>query len=157
MTYEFVPFGSLEYFVLLGALLFGRAMDLFSTWVIMPTLVGEANPISKRLGWRGGIISSLVFSIPAAVWPLVAIIVNVFSLLVAARNFQAALTLPTDRPGVFGFCVAVQSALFGIVGGAIMLFTSALSVAFAIGLGIIVFGALNFFFNMLSLWRNRGG
>ena len=156
MTYQFVPFGSSEYFIFLGALLFGRAMDLFSTWVVMPTLVGEVNPISKRLGWRGGIVSGVVFSALAAAWPLLAIILSVVSLLVAARNFHAGLNVATDRPRVFVFRAGMQSALFAIVGGAIILFTSALSVAFAIGLGMVVFAAVNFFFNVLSLWRNRG-
>ena len=156
MTYQFVPFGSSEYFILLGALLFGRAMDLFSTWVLMPTLVGEVNPISKRLGWRGGIVTGLAVSAVAAAWPLLAIILSVVSLLVAARNFHSGLNAAADRPRLFVLCAAGQSGLFGILGGAVMLFTSVVSVAFAIGLGMVVFGAVNFFFNMLSLWRNRG-
>jgi hypothetical protein len=130
---------------------------LLSTWVVMPNLVGEVNPVSKRIGFRGGIISGVVFSVVVAVWPLPAIVVTVMSLLVAARNFQGGLTAPTDRPRVFIFCAAAQSGLFALIGGAVMLFTSALSVAFAIGSGIVMFGIANFFFNMLSLWRNRGG
>jgi hypothetical protein len=157
MTYEFISFGSAEYFYYLGALLFARGMDLFSTWIVMPTLVGEVNPLSKWLGWRGGIVSSVVFSVAVAAWPLPAIIVCVISLLVAARNFQAGLNVLADRPRLFVLCVAMQSGLFALVGGAVMFFTNVLSVAFAIGLGIVVFGAANFFFNMLSWWRNRGG
>lgn len=157
MTYEFVRFGSAEYLWFLGILLLARGMDLLSTWVVMPTLVGEVNPISKRLGWRGGIVSSVIFSAVVAVWPLPAIIVSVVSLLVAARNFQAGSNLMLDRPRVFVFCVGMQSGLFGVVGGAVMVFSEVWSVAFAIGLGIVVFGAANLFFNMLSWWRNRSG
>jgi hypothetical protein len=157
MTYEFVPFGSGEYFVYLGALLFGRGMDLLSTWIVMPTLVGEVNPISKRMGWRGGIISSVVFSAVVAVWPMPAIIVSVLSLFVAARNFQGGWPMQSKRPGAFVFCMASQSAIFGLVGGAVMAFAVVISVPFAIGAGMVCFGVANFFFSMLSLWRNRGG
>jgi hypothetical protein len=157
MTYEFVPFGSTQYFYYLAALLFARGMDLLSTWVVMPTLVGEVNPISKRLGWRGGILSSVIFSAVVAAWPLPAIIVSVVSVLVAARNFQAGSNLMLDRPRLFAFCVAAQSGLFAVVGGAVMVFSETWSEVFAIGLGIVVFGAANLFFNMLSWWRNRGG
>ncbi|HEY6226029.1 MAG TPA: hypothetical protein VI282_02795 [Verrucomicrobiae bacterium] len=156
MTSEFVPFGSAEYFYCLAALLFGRGMDLFSTWVLMPTLVGEVNPISKRLGWRGGIVTGVAVSAIAAAWPLLAIILSVVSLLLAARNFHGGLHL-VDQPRLFVLCAGGQSAMFLILGGVVMLFTRVESVAFAIGLGMIVFGAVNFFFNMLSLWRNRGG
>jgi hypothetical protein len=157
MTYQFIPFGSGEYFYYLAVLLFARGMDLLSTWVVMPTLVGEVNPISKRLGWRGGIVTGVVFSAVAAAWPLLAIILSVVSLLVAARNFQGGLNLAADRPWLFVLCAGAQSGLFAIIGGAVMLFTDVVSVAFAIGLGMVVFGAVNFFFNMLSWWRNRGG
>src|SRR4051812_43572620 len=151
MTSEFVPFGSGEYLCYLAALLFARGMDLFSTWIIMPTLVGEVNPISKRLGWRGGIVTGVAFSAVAAAWPLLAIILSVVSLLVAARNFQGGLNLAVDRPRLFVLCAAAQSGLFAIVGGAVILFSNVVSMTFAIGLGMVVFGAVNFFFNMLSL------
>ena len=157
MTYEFVRFGSWEYFYFLTALLFARGMDLLSTWILMPTLVGEVNPVSKWLGWRGGIISSVVFSAAVAVWPMPAIVVSVLSLFVAARNFQGGWRMQSERPGVFVVCMASQSAIFGLVGGAVMAFTSVVSIPFAIGAGMVCFGVANFFFSMLSLWRNRGG
>jgi hypothetical protein len=157
MTHEFVEIGSAEYFIYLAALLFARGMDLLSTWILMPTLVGEVNPVSKWLGWRGGIISSVVFSAVVAVWPMPAIIVSVLSVFVAARNFQGGWVIKSERPGAFVFCMASQSAIFGLVGGAVMLFAGVISIPFAIGAGMVCFGVANLFFSMLSLWRNRGG
>ena len=157
MTSEFVPFGGTEYFIYLAALLFSRGMDLFSTWILMPTLVGEVNPISKRFGWRGGIVSSVGFSVVVAIWPLPAIVVSVLSLFVAARNFQGGWHLRDERPRVFVLCAASQSAIFALVGGAVMAFSGVVSVPFAIGVGMVCFGVANFVFSMLSLWRNRGG
>jgi len=173
MTYEFVPFGGVEYFIYLAALLFARGMDMLSTRIATPNLISEGNPVAKWLGWRGGIIVNLIFSSALAVWPMPAIVTSVMSALVAARNFQSAWLMRTmgeeryaahiheqlvaTKSGLFTFCIGAQSFLFALIGLAVALFTPVESIAFAVGCGIAGFGALNLFFSMLSLWRNRGG
>ena len=173
MTDQFVPFGSERYFIVLALALFSRGMDLLSTWITSPRLVGEGNPIAKWMGWRGGIISSVIFSAVVAVWPLPAIVVSVMSLLVAARNFQAAWMvrsmgeaayamfiherMAATQPGLFVFCMAAQSGIFALVGGALVWTTPAASIAATVGWGIVGFAFANITFTMLSLWRNRRG
>ena len=44
MSDQFVAFGSRDYYLLLGCVVFSRAMDFFSTWVATPNLLLEANP-----------------------------------------------------------------------------------------------------------------
>src|SRR6478672_8304876 len=90
MTDQILPFGSRGYFIFLGLLLFSRGMDFLSTWVATPNLALEGNPLAKWMGWRGGLIFNVLFSLFLAVWPLPAIMVSAMSLLVAARNFQNA-------------------------------------------------------------------
>lgn len=51
---DFVSFGSRDYLITLGLLVFARGMDFLSTWFATPTLALEANPLAKRLGWKWG-------------------------------------------------------------------------------------------------------
>lgn len=146
-------------------------MDLLSTWIATPTLLLEGNPVAKWIGWRGGMGFNAFLSVGIAMWPLPAIIVIVVSVLVAARNFQSAWMmrsmgeaayatwiherLATTSPGLFIFCIVAQSCLTASVGVAIMLFTPAESIAFAIGSGILSYGAAVLGFSLFSLWRIR--
>lgn len=171
MTYQFIAFGGTEYWVYLALLLFARGMDMLSTRIGTPNLVLEGNPISKRLGWRGGLIVNLVFCVGVAVWPLPAILLSTMSALVAARNFQEAWLMramgeraygswifqqiTASPPGLFVRCVLAQSGLIALVGAAVMLTTPVASVPFAIGAGICGFALANLVFKMLSVWRIR--
>src|SRR3954468_4939053 len=65
-----VPFGSPFYFAALSALIFARAMDFLSTWIATPNLVLEANPIARKLGWRGGVLANFFLCLGFAVLPL---------------------------------------------------------------------------------------
>jgi hypothetical protein len=171
MTDQILPFGSRIYFVFLALLLFSRGMDFLSTWVATPNLALEGNPFAKWMGWRGGLIFNMVFSVALAVWPLPAIMVCSMSLLVAARNFQSAWMMRsmgegaysafmhermmTTHPALFVVCIAAQSLLTGIVGIALMYVTDERSIAFAIGSGIVGYGVAVLFFSLLSIWRIR--
>ena len=57
---ELVPFGGADYWFGAALLVFGRAMDLLSTWFATPTLALEGNPIVKKLGWRRSILLNVV-------------------------------------------------------------------------------------------------
>src|SRR5581483_11973855 len=87
---DYVPFGGLAYFVLLGLLAFSRGMDMLSTRVATPNLVLEGNPLAKKLGWGGSLLLSVVVCVGFACSPLSAIVISTTSVLVAARNFQQA-------------------------------------------------------------------
>jgi hypothetical protein len=168
---DFVPFGSALYFLLLGILLSARGADFLSTWVATPNLVLEANPISKRLGWKGGVVLNVVLCVAFALWPLPSIVISTTSLLVAARNFQSAWLMrslgeesyrywivervrETPMP-LYLFCLLAQSALVASIGLALMYFSQPYLVPFAVGMGIVTYAVAVTFFTLLSLWRVR--
>jgi hypothetical protein len=168
---EFVPFGSALYFALLGVVLSARGADFLSTWIATPNLVLEANPISKRLGWKLGIIVNVVLCLAFALWPLPCIVITTTSLLVAARNFQSAWLMrslgeepyrywvvarlrETPLP-LYVFCLLAQGVLVGSVGLALMIFSRWYLVPFAVGMGIITYAFAVTLFTLLALWRAR--
>ena len=67
---EFALIGSMEYFVFLTLLAFARSMDFLSTWIATPNLALEANPLARKLGWKGGIALNVVVCGLSAAWPL---------------------------------------------------------------------------------------
>lgn len=166
-----VPFGSGEYFVFLGLLLFARGMDFLSTWVATPHLVLEANPIAKRLGWKWGIPVNIAGCAGFGLFPLPAIIIATTSLLVAARNFQGAWLMRSM--GEFAYrawmserleetpimlflgCLFGQTLLAGGIGAALVVFGSDRLVPVGVGLGIVVYAIAVTLFTLISLWRGR--
>ncbi|MBI5687110.1 MAG: hypothetical protein HZC54_18725 [Verrucomicrobia bacterium] len=148
------PFG-LAYWAGVALLLFARGLDFLSTWIATPSLLLEANPIARRLGWQGGIAVNLLVCLVAAMIPFVAVLISVTSVLVAARNFQAAWVSRTmgeyefrehleeqfgraDKRLVLG-CVWAQGLLYSAVGVAVVALTNDL-MAQAVGGGIVGFG-----------------
>ncbi len=166
-----VPFGSARYFLLLAVLLLARGADFLSTWVATPNLVLEANPISKRLGWRAGVVLNVVLCLAFALWPLPSIVISTTSLLVAARNFQSAWLMRSlgEEPyrywlvervretpiPLYLFCLLAQSALVASIGLVLMYFSQWFLVPFAVGMGIVTYAVAVTFFTLLSLWRVR--
>lgn len=131
--------GSPEYLLCVMILLFGRGMDLLSTWIATPTLVLEANPIARWLGWRAGVVVNVIACGGIAVLPLAAVSVATMSVLVAARNLQSAWLVrvlgeheyrswiaaryrETTR-GVFLICLILQASLLALVGASLMVFS----------------------------------
>lgn len=171
MIDSFVPFGSPEYFLLLSILLIARASDFLSTWVATPNLVLEANPLSKKLGWRMGMVVNVLVCLGFALWPLPSIVISTTSLLVAARNFQSAWLMRSlgEEPyrywvvermretplALYLFCILSQSMLVAVIGFALMSFSQWLLVPFAVGLGIVTYAVAITLFTLLSLWRVR--
>lgn len=168
---EPLPFGSREYWVIFGILLFARGMDFLSTWVATPTLALEGNPIAKKLGWKFGALVNLAMCFLFAKVALTALIISTTSILIAARNFQQAWLMRTmgeenyrewflERMaemsiGWYLFCLLAQTGLIVLVGGILTYFSGNLVVPFAIGLGIVAYGLAILFFTSLSLWRIR--
>ena len=85
---DFVPFGERAWWWLFGALATGRCADLFSTWVATPTLLLEANPIARWMGWRWAVPVNLGLAGAFAFFPLPAVIIATTSSLVASRNLR---------------------------------------------------------------------
>ena len=167
-----VPFGGTDYLVLLGLLLFSRAMDIISTRVATPNLILEANPIVRILGWRWSILLNVALCIALAISPLCSIIICTLSLLVAARNFQSAWLMralgeefyrargtPRDCVKAVSrcsvYCLLAQTALTAIIGSTVIYFSLINSIPFAIGVGIDIYAVAVMFFTLLSVWRIR--
>lgn len=161
--------GSPEYVLCVLILLFGRGMDLLSTWIATPTLVLEANPIARWLGWRAGVVVNVIACGGIAVLPLAAVSVTTMSVLVAARNLQSAWLVrvlgeheyrswiaaryrETTR-GVFLICLILQASLLALVGASLMVFSRQQLVPFGVGFGIVTYAVAIAFFTFLGMRR----
>ncbi|MGD0812899.1 MAG: hypothetical protein ABSA83_04790 [Verrucomicrobiota bacterium] len=171
MTGDFLPFASRGYCAMLALLVFARGMDFLSTWLATPHLMLEGNPLAKKLGWKLGGLVNAVLCVVFAFWPLTAIIIITAGLLVAAHNFHSAWLMRSmgeeayrqwfteqiaqARFPLYLACLLGETALTGLVGAALLCFSGAESVPFAIGLGILAYAAIVLFYTSLSLWRLR--
>ena len=165
-----VPFASSEYFIFLALLFFSRGADFLSTWLATPNLVLEGNPLAKRLGWKLGLLVNIALCVTFSFYPMMAIIISTTSILVAARNFQHAWLMRTlgeegyrdwfvarlieTHLGLYLFCLVAQTALFTLIGGALIYF-SRYAIPLAIGLGIVAYAFTVLFYTLLSVWRIR--
>jgi hypothetical protein len=165
-----VPFASAEYFIFFAVLCFSRGADFLSTWIATPNLVLEGNPLAKKLGWKLGLLVNIAFCITFAFYPMMAIIISTTSVLVAARNFQHAWLMRTlgeegyrdwfvarlieTHLGLYLFCLIAQTALFALIGSALVYY-SRYAIPFAIGLGVIAYSFTVLFYTLLSVWRIR--
>lgn len=168
---DLVPVGSRLYFFFLMVLLASRGADFLSTWIATPNMVLEGNPLARKLGWKWGSLINLVLCGTFAAWPMAAIIIGTTSVLVAARNFQAAWLMRSlgeenyrdwyveqlrhaSLP-LYVFCLLGQTLLTAGVGGALTYFSDESHIPFAVGFGIIGYAAAVTFYTLLSLWRIR--
>src|ERR1051325_2836429 len=156
---DIIPFGSRNYFLILGLLVFARGMDFLSTWVATPHLVLEGNPLAKWLGWKWGTAVNVVLCITFAGWPLPAIVISTTSVLVAARNFQSAWLMRSmgeeayrdwylqrmseTRITLYLFCLAGNTLLTAAVGTTLIAFSTTrdyvLIVPMGIGIGVVAY------------------
>jgi hypothetical protein len=166
---DFAPFGSRDYLITFGLLVFARGMDFLSTWFATPNLELEANPIAKRLGWKWGIAFNLLLCLAAAHWPLAGMIVVTTSLLVAARNFKSAWLMRSlgeadysalvgeamNRSSRRSYFISVlgETLLFGLVGGAVVMASEWPSIPLAVGMGMIAYAGAVLFYSLLAVWR----
>ena len=168
---EMVPPGSPEYYLMAAILVFARGMDFLSTWIATPNLVLEANPLARKLGWRGGLALNVVLCAGFALWPLPAIVVATTSVLVAARNFQSAWLMRTlgeesyrswmashlrqTSFRLYLFCLLTQTLLLAGVGMVLMIFSQLNLVPLAVGMGSVAYAVAVTFYTLLSVWRIR--
>jgi len=170
---EWVPFGSRFYSLMLLVLFFARGMDFLSTWVATPNMVLEGNPIARKLGWRWGIPVNVALCLAFAIWPFPAIVIATTSVLVAARNFQAAWLMRSmgeenyrewhrqrlqETPAtLFLFCLFGQTGLMVLLGSVVIFFAMAdtHSVLLGIGFGILGYAVAVAFYTILGVWRLR--
>jgi hypothetical protein len=168
---EVIRFGSRDYFLMALLLVFARSMDFLSTWIATPNLVLEGNPIAKKLGWRLGAAVNAALCLGMAFWPVTAIAISTTSMLVAARNFQAAWLMRTmgeenyrdwhvariqETPiTLYLLCLAGNTLLPAGVGIALIFLSNGLMVPVSIGLGTITYSVAVAFYSLLAVWRLR--
>lgn len=172
---DILPFGTTAWWWMFLSLFAGRGSDLLSTWLATPTLLLEANPIARWLGWKRAVPLNLGLCIVFAFFPLPGVILATSSALVAARNFQQAWLMRTlgeehyrrwhmerlqeaSMP-FFLLCLLSQNGLVAAV-GLILAWssidaTSVLLLPFGIGVGIAVYAAIVTFYTLLALRRIR--
>jgi hypothetical protein len=167
---EFFSFGSRDYWLMFLLLLFGRGMDILSTRVATPNLVLEGNPIAKKMGWTGGIITAFAIAFGMAFWLSAAVAISTMSVLVAARNFQYAWLMRTmgeehyrdwhvariqeTRVTLYLFCLAGNTLLTAAVGAAVFFFGRTV-ISISIGMGMIGYAIAVAFYTLLAVWRLR--
>lgn len=168
---EAVPFLSREYCLFLAVLLCARGLDFLSTWIATPHMVLEGNPVARRLGWKWGAAVNLALCFSFAIFPLPALIIATTSVLVAAHNFDGAWLMHTlgeenyrawisqqhlrARPSLYVFCLLSKTALWGAVGGALLLFGNGRLVSTGIGFGMVGYAAAVLVYSAISVWRLR--
>ncbi|HMO67025.1 MAG TPA: hypothetical protein PKE47_17695 [Verrucomicrobiota bacterium] len=169
--HDFVALGSLAHAGFALLLAFARGADLLSTWIATPTLALAANPVARRLGWRGGVAFSLAGCVLLGLWPLLAVAIATTSLLVAAHNLDSAWlmrlygetgyrlwrseTFRNGRRGEFVLLLATRMGLFALLGAGLMLFSGLRLVPFAAGLGVVTYAIAVVFYTLLALRRMR--
>lgn len=171
MLDEFIRAGTLQWWVLTMVLWLGRGFDLGSTWLATPNLRLEANPISRRLGWRGGLALNFLIAPLFACWPPLAISLATTSTLLGARNSQQiwlmrslgedayrdwiAERVAHSRLWVVRSCFLAEAFLTALIGGCLMVFSAWALVPFSIGLGILGYSFVIAVYTTLSLRRRH--
>ena len=166
-----VAFGSRTFFAMFALLSLARGADFLSTWIATPNLVLEGNPLARLLGWKWGAAVNLGLCAAFAAWPFGAIFVSTTSLLVAARNFQSAWLMRSlgeeayrqwyverllqTNIALYLFCLAGQTLLTAVIGGALVVFYNGMLIPLAIGMGVLGYAVAVTFFTLLSVWRIR--
>lgn len=171
MLDEFIQPGTARWWVLTVILWLGRSFDLGSTWLATPNLKLEANPISRRLGWRLALVLNFLIAPVFACWPLLAISLATTSTLLGARNSQQIWLMRSMGEELYREWFSERAAasptwvihssflaeafLTSLIGASLMLFTSWALVPFAIGLGILGYSLVIAFYTTLILRRRR--
>lgn len=164
-----VDAGSRWWWGSLVALLASRALDLLSTWISTPRLENEGNPLSRKLGWRGGIVFSVLISFGAAFVPLIAIILATTSFLIAAENFRSAWLMRTmgehayrdwylrrvsETPrSLYLGCLLGKTLPFILLGVALAAGSGLRPIPFGMGVGMVGYGLAV----LLYTWLARRG
>lgn len=171
MADQLVPFNTTLWWISLAVIAFARAMDFLSTFIATPNLVLEANPLAKKLGWRGGILLNAILTVMFAFWTLPAIVIVTTSLLVASRNFQGAWLMRSMGEGAYRAwmsqhlagaplplvlgCILGQSVLVALIGLLLLTFSESRLVPVGVGMGLITYALAVLVYSSLSLWRLR--
>jgi hypothetical protein len=71
--------------VIAGLSVCSRVADVWTTYLVTPTLKLEANIIARRFGWRFAFLTILVGLVPYA-WPPLGVVILTLSFMVAASN-----------------------------------------------------------------------
>lgn len=159
--------------IIAGLSVCSRAADVWTTYLVTPTLKLEANTIVRRFGWKFAYLTILVGLIPYA-WPPLGVVILTVSFMVAASNAsrivmaraigEAELSNLTRRvflntPPWPGLIFLVMPALFiAALGGSMLFFYPQESEwGYYFGLGMFVYALAILVWYPVSYFRVRRG
>jgi hypothetical protein len=134
-----------------------RAADVWTTYLVTPTLKLEANPVARRFGWKFALLTILV-GLVAYASPPMGVVILTASFLVAASNASKIVTakamgeeqlaafsrrVTLETPPWPGLLFLVMPAFFiAALGGAILFFyPQASEWGYDIGFGMLAYAS----------------
>jgi hypothetical protein len=143
--------------VIAGLTVCSRVADVWTTYLVTPTLKLEANPIARRFGWKCALLTILV-GLVAYASPPMGVVLLTASFLVAASNASKIVTAKAmgeeqlaafsrrvilETPPWPGLLFLVMPAFFiATLGGAILFFyPQASEWGYDIGLGMLAYAS----------------
>jgi len=157
--------------VIAGLAVCSRIADVWTTWLVTPTLKLEANSLARRFGWPYALLTILVGFV-AYLSPTLGVIVLTTSFMVAASNASKILTakaLGEDElaamsqrvtlatPPWPGLLYMVLPGIFiGVLGGTLLFFYPlATQWGYYFGLGMLTYALAVFIWYPLRYFRVR--
>ncbi|NVM54276.1 MAG: hypothetical protein HWN66_11295 [Candidatus Helarchaeota archaeon] len=159
-----------EYFLSLGLVGLGRALDIGSTFYASRTLALESNLLAKKLGWKGILIFNIAVCFFFAIDFYIALVLFVVSALAASNNIEKAWVTQTvgekEYSEIFKKWVKQAESrklffsnfgggiLFLSIGTLLMFLTTDLT-GFFIGFGFSIFAFAVMFHRTLAFYKIR--
>lgn len=157
--------------VIAGLAVCSRVADVWTTYLVTPTLKLEANTIARRFGWKFAYLTILIGLLPYA-WPPLGVVIITVSFMVAASNAsrivmaraigEAELSNLTRRvflrtPPWPGLLFLVMPAFFiAALGGSMLFFYPQDSEwGYYFGMGMFVYAFAILFWYPVSYFRVR--
>lgn len=148
-----------------------RIADVWTTWLVTPTLKLEANSLARRFGWPYALLTILVGFV-AYLSPALGVIVLTTSFMVAASNASKILTakaLGEDELAAMSLRVTLATPLWpgllymvlpgifiGVLGGTLLFFYPlATQWGYYFGLGMLTYALAVFIWYPLRYFRVR--
>jgi hypothetical protein len=148
-----------------------RIADLWTTYLVTPTLKLEANSLARRFGWRFGLVT-IAIGLLTYIYPPLGVMIFTASFMVAAANaskitmakalgeeeFAALMLRILERtPPWPGLLFLLMPGIFSAVLGASMVFFyhSAADWGYYFGIGMFTYALAVFFWYPIRYFRIR--
>lgn len=157
--------------VITGLAVCSRIADVWTTYLVTPTLKLEANSLVRRFGWRFALLTIAV-GLLSYVWPPLGVVIFTASFLVAASNASKIVTAKAlgeqelvallhrallDTPLWPGLLFLIMPGIFiGVIGGSLLFFyREANEWAYYFGVGMLMYSLAVFIWYPIQYYRIR--